>query len=420
MDRITNGISINFYCEYPCAECPQEQPSKCSSCYQTSVERFFYENKCLSQCPVKMVETEDLTCTDCIRPCITCEGSPNYCLTCMDGYYVIEGGKCREEVTWYFPFVGTAFIFFILITISEIVTKRASNFKESLIAFWSIPEVMSWACLIWFMWHRVSTESYATSLACIGAIFYVCLNSVHAVIHPRYMVPNTLYSYKQLLINYKCGTFVARAIAYLFSFKFSLVLVSYFFNSPRLKGDYSAMNWKQFNRFSLAFILLPYACMMAGCILFIMLDGFWSYPGFVAAEVILLSTFISILLAIDAVSAIKCKTVGKAKTNRAIRVATGADYESDEDELNIRRKVRQQQQTARVRHDKDDFGESYDEELDSVDDLKTPKPRALRMAESEASYNSRVSQQTAFMNEEARKQIAMLEELAHQMREEKR
>ena len=31
-----------------------------------------------------------------------------------------------------------------------------------------------------------------------------------------------------------------------------------------------------------------------------------------------------------------------------------------------------------------------------------------------------MSQQTAFMNEEARKQIAMLEELAHQMREEKR
>ena len=48
------------------------------------------------------------------------------------------------------------------------------------------------------------------------------------------------------------------------------------------------------------------------------------------------------------------------------------------------------------------------------------QPRALRRADSEASYNSRMSQQTQFMNEEARKQIAMLEELAHQMREEKR
>ena len=58
------------------------------------------------------------------------------------------------------------------------------------------------------------------------------------------MVPNTLYSYKLLLTNYKCGTFVARAISYLFSFKFSLILVSHFFNAPSLKGDYSAMNWK--------------------------------------------------------------------------------------------------------------------------------------------------------------------------------
>ena len=111
---------------------------------------------------------------------------------------------------------------------------------------------------------------------------------------------------------------MARAIAYLISFKFSLILVSYFFNSPRLKGDYSAMNWKQFNRFSLAFILLPYACMMASCVIFIMTDGFWSYPGFVAAEVVLLSTFIAVLLAIDAISAIKCKTVGKAFWNSGL------------------------------------------------------------------------------------------------------
>ena len=294
-----------------------------------------------------MVETEDLLCTDCLSPCVTCEGSPDFCTLCIDGYYVVEGGKCREEITWYFPFIGMAFIFFLLITISEITTKRVSNFKESLIAFWSIPEVLAWGTLIWFMWARVENENYATGLAVIACIFYVCLNSVHAIIHPRYMVPNSLYSYKQLLTEYKCGTFMARAISYLISFKFSLILVSHFFNSPRLKGDYSAMNWKQFNRFSLAFVLLPYACMMASCIIFILTDGFWSYPGFVAAEVICLSTFVAILLAIDAISAIKCKTVGKKKTNKAIRVATGADYESDEDEINLRKKVQQQAKLQR-------------------------------------------------------------------------
>ena len=168
---------------------------------------------------------------------------------------------------------------------------------------------------------------------------YVCINCVHAIIHPRYMVPNTLYSYKQLLTDYKCGTFIARAISYLFSFKFSLILVSYFFGSARLKGDYSAMNWKQFNRFSLAFCLFPYTCMMGACGYFIMTDGFWSYPGFVAAEVVTLSSIMTMLLAVDAISAIKCKTVGKSKTNKAIRVATGTDYESDEDEVNLKKQI---------------------------------------------------------------------------------
>ena len=281
------------------------------------------------------VETAELTCTDCISPCVTCEGTPRTCTSCIDGYYVVDD-FCREEVTWYFPFLGTALIFFALITISEIVTKRASNFKESLIAFWSIPEVLSWVCVTWFMWHRTG-QNPATALASLSCLMYVCINCVHAIIHPRYMVPNTLYSYKQLLTDYKCGTFIARAISYIVSFKFSLILVSYFFGSPRLKGDYSAMNWKQFNRFSLAFCLFPYTFMMIACGYFIMDDGFWSYPGFVAAEVVTLSSIMTMLLAIDAISAIKCKTVGKAKTNKAIRVATGADYESDDDEVNLKK-----------------------------------------------------------------------------------
>ena len=283
-----------------------------------------------------MVETEDLTCTNCASPCVTCDGSPDYCTLCIDGYYVVEDGKCREEITWYFPFIGMALAFFILISLSECVTKGKSNFKESLIAFWSIPEVLSWGCLIWFMWNRIG-QSEATGLAALAAMCYVCINLVHAIFHPRYMVPNTLYSYKVLLTDYKCGTFIARSLSYLISFKFSLILVSYFFGSNRLKGDYSAMNWKQFNRFSMAFIFLPYALMMGSCSYFIMTDGFWSYPGFVAAEVVVLSTFIAMLLAIDAFSAIKCKTVGKRKTNKAIRVATGADYESDEDEMNLKK-----------------------------------------------------------------------------------
>ena len=98
----------------------------------------------------------------------------------------------------------------------------------------------------------------------------------------------------------------------------------------------------------MAFICLPYFIMMGSCAWFLMTDGFWSYPGFVAAEVVALSTIIAMLLAIDAISAIKCKTVGKRKTNKAIRVATGADYESDEDEMNLKKHVNRAVKTTRV------------------------------------------------------------------------
>ena len=272
-------------------------------------------NQCLAECPDKMVETTELTCIDCITPCVTCEGSATSCTTCIEGWYIVNGNECREEIFWYFPFVGTALVFFILISISECATKRASNFKESLIAFWSLPEVGSWGYLIYLMWLRIG-QSEATALAALAALMYVCINCVHAIIHPRYMVPNTLDSYKKLMKNYACGTGLARTISYLISFKFSLVLVSNFFGSNRLKGDYSAMNWKQFNRFSLFFCLFPYTCMMASCGYFIMTDGFWSYTGFVAAEVVCLSSIMTMLLAIDAISAIKCKTVGKRKVSK--------------------------------------------------------------------------------------------------------
>jgi len=242
------------------------------------------------------------------------------------------------------------------------------------------------------MWNRIG-EDYATALAALAAMMYVCINCVHAVIHPRYMVPNTLYSYKQILTEYKCGTFIARAISYLISYKFSLILVSYFFNSPRLKGDYSAMNWKQFNRFSIAFCLGPYLCMMFSCGYFILTDGFWSYPGFVAVEVIFLSSIMTMLMLIDAISAIKCKTVGKRKTNKAIRVATGADYESDEDEMNLRKEVNKVNKQKRTEARVEFGGDSYASEDDSVMDLKkggTTKGGRRRL-DSEHSYGSKIS-----------------------------
>lgn len=127
------------------------------------------------------------------------------------------------------------------------------------------------------------------------------------------------------------------------------------FSRPNLKGDYSAANWRTFNRFSLAF-MLPYLMMIFACAWFIWDDGFFSYAGFVALEVIVLSTVLFVLMMLDAVAAISCKTVGKAKTNKSIKVATGADYEEDDDDAKRRRQSRKMKEA-------DEFGDSYDAEL---------------------------------------------------------
>ena len=155
----------------------------------------------------------------------------------------MNGDECREEIFWYFPFVGSAFLFFIIISISECATKRASNFKESLIAFWSLPEVGSWGCLIYLMYEKVG-QSETFYLAALAAMIYICINLVHAIVHPRYMVPSAQESYQKLSRDYPCGTCFARFLSYLLSFKFSLLLVSNFCGSNRLKGDYTAANWR--------------------------------------------------------------------------------------------------------------------------------------------------------------------------------
>jgi hypothetical protein len=71
--------------------------------------------------------------------------------------------------------------------------------------------------------------------------------------------------------------------------------------------------------------------MMASCSYYLATIGLWSYAGFAASEVILLSTILAVLMLLDALSSVKCKTIGKRKSNRSAKVATGADYESDED-----------------------------------------------------------------------------------------
>jgi len=71
--------------------------------------------------------------------------------------------------------------------------------------------------------------------------------------------------------------------------------------------------------------------MMFACAYYLYIDGLFSYASFVAIEVIAISTLMACLMLLDAISALKCNTKPDSKLIDANKVATGADYESEDD-----------------------------------------------------------------------------------------
>jgi len=234
--------------------------------------------------------------------------------------------ECRDVVYWPFPFFATGVIFFIVIVGSEIKTKTESRFKEAYVALLSIPEILSWCTLCVFYYFRVGLIG-SFILASSATLMYAVINFAHAIVHPRKMVPNSLQSYKALALDYKCNTYFVRVISYGMSYKFSLILVSYLCVNPRFKGDYSALNWMQFNKFSLVWICLPYTAMMFACVYFMSTDGFFSYAGFLSLEVITISTTSTFMIFLDAIKVLRCQ-----KPNaKQLAIKTGMDYEDNDD-----------------------------------------------------------------------------------------
>lgn len=231
--------------------------------------------------------------------------------------------------------------------ISEICTKKESRFKEAFIALLSLPELGAWITFLVFHYYRRGIGG-SFALGIIAALIYGILNFVHMIIHPRMIVPNSMSSYKALNSNYRFSTWLMRMISYFLSFKFSLILVSYLCLKPRFKGDYSALNWKQFNRFGLAFICLPYPIMMFACSYYLYTEGLFSYASFVAIECIALSTLIASLMLLDAVSALKFSSKNTASDKN--KVMTGADYESEDE--GAAKKIRKKNRNKEM----DEFG----------------------------------------------------------------
>jgi len=199
LDFVEADLVVNFFCEYPCSTCDNVVKNQCLSCYGgTSDFIFFHEDICWEDCPGGYTNTTSNNCTDCLAPCATCRGSTSTCTSCLDGFSIVEStGACREQVFWPFPFATLGFLSFLVILISEIITKRESRFKEAFIAFLAIPEVMSWCTVITFMYFRMGFIG-PTSIAALALLTYMMINFAHAIMHPRQIIPDALVSYKQL------------------------------------------------------------------------------------------------------------------------------------------------------------------------------------------------------------------------------
>ncbi len=143
--------------------------------------------------------------------------------------------------------------------------------------------------------------------------------------------------------------------------------------------------------------------MMVACGFFLMTDGLFSYAGFVAVEVVAISSTLAVLMMLDAVTVLKCRA-RKAEKNRNVKIKTSTDYESDED-VTSKRILAKGRKAIRTEHD--EFG--ADEAADSDEGQRTRRGPAS-VADSMA---------TSRVDDETRRQIVLLEELAKQMREEK-
>ena len=222
-----------------------------------------------------------------------------------------------------------------LVVCSEICTRTESRAKETYIALLWFPELGAWASFMFF--HSMRRGFWGSFLiAGIAFVIYGLLNCIHMCVHRRKIKPKSLHSYKAIQTNWRCVSSLVMWTSYCFSFRFSLILVSYFCMCSCFRGDYSNLNWLHHNRISLAFLVLCYPLMMCATGYFLSTDGLYSYAGFAAIEVIVLSSLMAMMTLLDAITGMR-RTATHQEPNykrRKVKPQDGADvmgdYESDD------------------------------------------------------------------------------------------
>ena len=80
IDQVIDGLILNSPCDYPCSTCQPDQPSKCTSCYQTIELNKLQGDTCVSVCSTgKFHNITAGACLNCSSTCLDCVDNANKC-----------------------------------------------------------------------------------------------------------------------------------------------------------------------------------------------------------------------------------------------------------------------------------------------------------------------------------------------------
>ena len=200
MDARNEGLSINFFCTFPCKTCNLTVNTQCFSCYfSNTIYKYLHQDKCIDDCPAGWYEfrkdnNTQPTCAECTSPCATCGTSATDCTTCIEGYiHYDKDNTCYKDIRWPFPFLILAFISFIIVLIVDWY-KPATNFLHSVLYSLSVLEICCWCVL--FGLAGAGEVQGDRSLALFSFILQILLNLVFIPVHIRLMIPHSSSEYK--------------------------------------------------------------------------------------------------------------------------------------------------------------------------------------------------------------------------------
>jgi hypothetical protein len=171
-----------------------------------------------------------------------------------------------------------------------IIFKRETKFRESSIALICWVELGAWlAAIVYF-------SGLGQILMGVALGLHVLTNGCFVMVHEKLIFPRGDAYYQEVVMTeHKKHARCVMLSSFLFTFKFQHILLSNLAEKERYAGDFTDECWRVWNKFALVYILLIYPVAVTGAI-FSILDPSSPVAGYMAIEVIIVSTYITILL----------------------------------------------------------------------------------------------------------------------------